>query len=49
QLLILDISNGFQRSNPPWVIGPSGPKVAYHTVSVGGSQNELLVVYGGES
>ncbi|CAG8723324.1 29328_t:CDS:2, partial [Gigaspora margarita] len=49
QLLILDISSEFQRSNPTWVIGPLGPEVAYHTVSVGGSQNELLVVYGGES
>ncbi|CAG8710658.1 21851_t:CDS:2 [Dentiscutata erythropus] len=49
QLLILDISSEFQRSNPAWVTGPVGPKVAYHTVSLGGSQNELLVVYGGES
>jgi N-acetylneuraminic acid mutarotase len=25
-----------------------GPRVAYHTLSIGGPQNELLVLYGGE-
>ncbi|CAG8607838.1 478_t:CDS:2 [Diversispora eburnea] len=34
---------------PDWQNGEVGPKVAYHTVSFGGSQNELLVIYGGES
>jgi hypothetical protein len=48
QLLILDVSNSFSVSDPGWVSRFVGPKVAYHTLSIGGPQNELLVLYGGE-
>lgn len=48
QLLILDVSQSFSVSNPAWVSRFVGPKVAYHTLSIGGPQNELLVLYGGE-
>ncbi|CAG8558691.1 3519_t:CDS:2 [Funneliformis caledonium] len=48
QLLILDVSKSFAISDPAWATHSVGPKVAYHTISIGGSQNELLVLYGGE-
>jgi hypothetical protein len=48
QFLILDVSKSFPVSNPAWVSRFVGPKVAYHTLSIGGPQNELLVLYGGE-
>ncbi|CAI2164478.1 14452_t:CDS:2 [Funneliformis geosporum] len=48
QLIILDVSTSFAISDPAWTTRSVGPKVAYHTISIGGSQNELLVLYGGE-
>ncbi|RIA92637.1 hypothetical protein C1645_764600 [Glomus cerebriforme] len=48
QLLILDVSKSFLISDPAWVSRIAGPRVAYHTLSIGGPQNELLVLYGGE-
>ncbi|GES89204.1 hypothetical protein RCL_jg17132.t1 [Rhizophagus clarus] len=48
QLLVLDVSNSFLVSDPGWISRFVGPKVAYHTLSIGGPQNELLVLYGGE-
>ncbi|RHZ84064.1 hypothetical protein Glove_86g176 [Diversispora epigaea] len=49
ELLYLNISNSFPISVPDWQNGAVGPRVAYHTVSLGGFQNDLLVIYGGES
>ncbi|CAB5112211.1 galactose oxidase [Rhizophagus irregularis] len=48
QLLMLNVSDSFSVSDPGWMTRFVGPNVAYHTLSIGGSQNELLVLYGGE-
>ncbi|CAI2179357.1 17291_t:CDS:2 [Funneliformis geosporum] len=48
QLLILDVSVPFSIKDPAWKLRLVGPRVAYHTISLGGLQNELLVLYGGE-
>ncbi|CAG8649894.1 8036_t:CDS:2 [Funneliformis mosseae] len=47
QLLILDMTEPFTVSDPNWTIRSVGPRVAEHTLSVGGPQNELLVLCGG--
>ncbi|CAI2185887.1 4695_t:CDS:2 [Funneliformis geosporum] len=47
ELLILDMKIPFSVSNPSWTTYNVGPRVAYHTISIGGPQNELLVLYGG--
>ncbi|CAG8483998.1 10922_t:CDS:2 [Ambispora leptoticha] len=51
ELWILDLTKSFDISSPPWVQGTStnAPLVAYHTANVGGPENELLIIYGGEN
>ncbi|CAG8560310.1 4242_t:CDS:2 [Funneliformis caledonium] len=48
ELLILDTKIPFSASSPAWTINTVGPRVAYHTLSIGGPHNELLVLYGGD-
>ncbi|CAG8498096.1 8595_t:CDS:2 [Paraglomus brasilianum] len=49
QLLILDLSSPFNATEAPWTIGPDGPLVASHSLSVGGSNNQILIAFGGET
>ncbi|CAI2187194.1 19494_t:CDS:2 [Funneliformis geosporum] len=42
------MSKSFSVSDPTWTIRSVGPSVAYHTLSIGGSQNDLLILCGGE-
>ncbi|CAG8551840.1 2458_t:CDS:2 [Ambispora leptoticha] len=51
ELWILNLNQSFDVSTPPWIRGPStnAPRVAYHTANVGGAENELLIIYGGET
>ncbi|CAI2177173.1 7104_t:CDS:2 [Funneliformis geosporum] len=47
QLITLDMTKSFSVSDPTWTILSVGPSVAEHTLSIGGPQNELLVLCGG--
>jgi len=48
ELLTLDVSKSFSIADPMWTSRLVGLNVSFHTISIGGSQNELLVLYGGE-
>ncbi|CAG8644141.1 12805_t:CDS:2 [Funneliformis mosseae] len=48
-LMSLDITSQFDIKNPPWVLLSSGElSLASHTCNIGGNQNELLFLFGGE-
>ncbi|GBC08319.1 hypothetical protein RclHR1_08020002 [Rhizophagus clarus] len=56
ELLYLDVSKPFSPAEPPWEIknsllktGDPPPFLAFHSCSMGGNQNELLILFGGES
>ncbi|RIA89992.1 hypothetical protein C1645_823958 [Glomus cerebriforme] len=57
ELLYLDVSQQFDPATPQWVVVPNSPlpsgdplpRLAFHSCIVGGNQNELLILVGGES
>ncbi|CAG8464570.1 7917_t:CDS:2 [Rhizophagus irregularis] len=56
ELLYLDVSKSFNPAEPPWeirnsllVTGGQPPFLSFHSCSVGGNQNELLILFGGAS
>ncbi|CAG8491581.1 9634_t:CDS:2 [Paraglomus occultum] len=49
QLLILDLSSPFSVAQAPWTLGPDGPILASHSLSVGGGDNNMLIAFGGET
>ncbi|CAG8823720.1 21601_t:CDS:1, partial [Gigaspora rosea] len=51
ELIMLDMNKPFNSSEPPFqVITPSNaPNISFHGMSTGGSNNQLMVVWGGET
>ncbi|CAG8532267.1 1226_t:CDS:2, partial [Acaulospora morrowiae] len=48
ELLILDVTQSFNLSIPPWSLGPqTGPHIYKHGVSVGGPKNDRMMLLGG--
>jgi hypothetical protein len=56
ELLYLDVAKPFNPVEPPWeikssllVTGEPPPFLSFHSCSVGGNRNELLILFGGQS
>ncbi|CAG8717036.1 5624_t:CDS:2, partial [Racocetra persica] len=50
ELIVLDMTNSFNSSNPPLnAITSNAQNISFHGMSTGGSNNDLMVVWGGET